>query len=167
MIKMDLKMKNSKVEHMVEMMRCGPPLENLIERRVVNKISEEEDILYLKIKMPGFMSTRDNLVKKTMSKMPDGATLLTIKSTGGDEVPEQAGVVRIEMFKTQQYRQDPENPEDLLITDFTTMDMKGYFPMRIMNMMLGTMMPKSVAKMSETLEKVKNNGGKLPTELET
>jgi len=89
---------------MVEMMRCGPPLENLVERRLVKEINETESIIYLKIKMGGFMSLRDNLVKKTVLKQADGSTLLTIKSTGGDDVPEQAGVVRIEMFKTQLYR---------------------------------------------------------------
>jgi len=55
------------------------------------------------------------------------------------------------MFKTQLYRQDPANPEDLLVQDFTTMDMKGNFPMRIMNMMIGTMMPKSTEKMYATV----------------
>lgn len=59
-------MKNSKVEHMVEMMKFGPPLENLVERRLIQDISDTESILYLKIKMGGFMSLRDNLVKKTV-----------------------------------------------------------------------------------------------------
>lgn len=63
MVKLDVKFKNTKVEHMVEMMSHGPPLENLLERRIVKTVSENEKLLYLKIKMVGFMSTRDNLIK--------------------------------------------------------------------------------------------------------
>ena len=71
------------------------------------------------------------------------------------------------MFKTQLYKQDPSNPDDLLIEDFTTMDMKGNFPMRIMNMMIGTMMPKSVAKMYGTIDEIKANNGVLPAKYES
>ena len=88
LLKVDMFLKNTKIEHMVEMMKHGPPLENLVERRIVKEINENECILYLKIKMGGFMSMRDNLVKKTVEKYDDGSVLLTIKSTGGDEVPE-------------------------------------------------------------------------------
>lgn len=38
--------------------------------------------------------------------------------------------------------------------------------MRIMNLMMGTIIPKSVGKMKSTLDLVKNNNGKLPKELE-
>jgi hypothetical protein len=69
------------------------------------------------------------------------------------------------MFKTQLYKQDPANPDDLLVTDFSSMDMKGNFPMRIMNLMMGTMFPKSVAKMTATLDRIKENDGKLPDDL--
>jgi hypothetical protein len=66
LLKVDMFMKNTKIEHMVEMMKNGPALENLVERRKVKDINENECILYLKIKMGGFMSMRDNLVKKTV-----------------------------------------------------------------------------------------------------
>jgi hypothetical protein len=67
-MKMELKLKNTKVEHMVEMMKHGPPYDNLVERRLVKEISETESLIYIKIKMGGFMSLRDNLVKKTVLK---------------------------------------------------------------------------------------------------
>ena len=166
LLKIDLKFKNTKIEHMLEMMKNGPPLENCIERRRVKEISDDECLIYIKLKLGGFMSTRDNLIKKTVQRIDDGSVLITFKSTGTDEVPEQPGVVRIEMFKAQLYKQDPANPDDLLIEDFTTMDMKGNFPMRIMNMMIGTMMPKSAAKMYGVIQEIKKNNGVLPKEHE-
>ena len=39
--------------------------------------------------------------------------------------------------------------------------------MRIMNMMIGTMMPKSTEKMYNVVQRVKANGGKLPEDLES
>jgi len=88
LLKVDMFMKNTKIEHMVEMMKNGPPLENCVERRKVKDISEDECLIYLKLKLGGFMSMRDNLVKKTVKRFDDGSVLMTIKSTGGDEVPE-------------------------------------------------------------------------------
>ncbi len=43
--------------------------------------------------------------------------------------------------------QDPSNQEDLLITDYSNIDFKGYFPMRLMNMMIGSVMPKGIENM--------------------
>jgi len=40
----------------------------------------------------------------------------------------------MEMFKTVLVRQDPESVDDLWVTEYSNMDMKGYFPPRIMNM---------------------------------
>lgn len=60
------------------------------------------------------------------------------------------------MFKTQMITQDGL---DLKVKDFSHIDLKGYFPVRIMNMMLGTMMGKGIPKMRETIDKVKANGG--------
>ena len=88
LLKIDLKFKNTKIEHMLEMMKNGPPLENCIERRRVKEISDDDCLIYIKLKLGGFMSTRDNLVRKTVQRFDDGSVLMTIKSTGTDEVPE-------------------------------------------------------------------------------
>ena len=41
---------------------------------------------------------------------------------------------------------------DVELTDFSSMDMKGYFPMRLMNMMIGSMMPKMLKNQRKKLD---------------
>jgi hypothetical protein len=40
------------------------------------------------------------------------------------------------------------------------MDLKGYFPMRLLNMLIGTIIPKSFDLQKKILEKIAKNGGK-------
>lgn len=65
--------------------------------------------------------------------------LVTAENVEHDDYPEQPGVVRMQMFKAVKVEQVGNDVE---LTDFSSMDMKGYFPMRLMNMMIGSMMPK-------------------------
>ena len=65
-----------------------------------------------------------------------------MRSINSDEVAPIANVVRCDMFKSQLIRQDPENPNDLLLTDFSAYDFKGNFPARLSNMLLGSIIPK-------------------------
>ena len=65
----------------------------------------------------------------------------------------------MEMFKTIMIRQDPDCTSDLLVTDFSNMDMKGYFSPRIMNMMMGTILSKGYTKLRKTLSEIGANGG--------
>ena len=52
-----------------------------------------------------------------------------------------------------------QDGEDLKVTDFSHMDLKGYFPVRIMNMMLGTMMSKGIPKLRKVIDEIQANGG--------
>jgi hypothetical protein len=61
------------------------------------------------------------------------------------------GVIRMQMFKAVRVEQVGE---DIHLTDFSSMDMKGYFPKRLMNMMLGTMMPKMIKTQRERLSEM-------------
>jgi hypothetical protein len=57
----------------------------------------------------------------------------------------------MDAFSTCKLWQDPEKPEDLLVTEFSNFDMKGYFPSRIMNMVMASMIPKMQKEMREKL----------------
>lgn len=96
--------------------------------------------------MGGFISDRDNVVRKTVKDLGDGNTLMTIESVDLG-IPEVAGVQRMEMFKTMKIREDPDKPDDLLVTDYSNFDMKGYFPTRIMNMVISSILPKMEKEM--------------------
>ena len=65
----------------------------------------------------------------------------------------------MDLFKTIMLRQDPEKPEDLLSTDYSNMDMKGYFPARLMNMVIGAQIPKMEKQFRQKLYDVEKNGG--------
>jgi hypothetical protein len=139
-----------KKEWFLELMKNGPPTDNVKEMRVIKENGPNDKHLYIRMKMGGFISDRDNVLRKTVKDLEDGSTLMTVESADCN-VPEVPGVLRMEMFKTMKIRQDPEKLDDLLITDFSNFDMKGYFPARIMNMVLGSMLPKMEKEMMQKL----------------
>jgi len=60
----------------------------------------------------------------------------------------------MEMFKTQRVAPCEDNPNDLSVTDFSVMNMKGYFPVRLFNLMMGTMLAKGVPKLYATAREI-------------
>ena len=46
------------------------------------------------------------------------------------------------------------------MSEWSKMDLKGYFPMRLLNMLIGTMMPKTFDMQKKLLETIAANGGK-------
>jgi hypothetical protein len=67
------------------------------------------------------------------------------------DYPERPGVIRMEMFKATMAEQ---KGNDLHVLEFSNFDMKGYFPVRLMNMMLGSMVSKG---MNEFYNKIKTS----------
>ena len=155
MLKMDMVFYKTSIKEFLELFKNGPPIDNMKERKVV-KGTEEDKYIYIRMSPGGFVSDRDQVVRKTVETMADGSVLLTIKTHELPEYPETPGVVRVEIFKTMMLVQEGE---DLKVTDFSHLDLKGYFPVRIMNMMLGTMMSKNIPKIRKTVEEIQANGG--------
>lgn len=71
---MNLVLKNVKVEEWLSVHDNGPPVKNAAEKRKVRDLSENESLLYVKIKLP-MMDPRDMLVKRTIKKLENGETL--------------------------------------------------------------------------------------------
>ena len=139
-----------KKETYLDLMKNGPPTDNIKEMRVLKENGPNDRHLYIRMKMGGFISDRDNVIHKTTKDIGDGSTLMTIESCDFD-VPDYPGVLRMDAFVTAKLRQDPENPEDLLVTEYSNFDLKGYFPSRIMNMVIASMLPKMQKEMREKL----------------
>lgn len=78
MMKMDLRFKNTKLSHYLELMKNGPPIEHMKERKVVKTVSEDEKYIYIRVSPGGFVSDRDQVVKKTIERLQDGKTLMCI-----------------------------------------------------------------------------------------
>lgn len=145
LIRMNAVMKNVKKEWHLDVLKDGPPMKNMKERKVIEEISENEKIIYVKMNM-GMMSDRDQYVNKKVVENDDGTTSLSIQSVEGDKYPVNPGTVRIEMFKSQKLKQVGD---DLHVQDISSFDFKGYFPMRLMSMMMGSMMPKMIGELNE------------------
>ena len=150
MIMSEMRYIGVKKERYLELMKNGPPTKNIKEVKVLKENGPNERYLYIRFELGGFISDRDNVVRKTEKDIGDGCTLLTIESYDMD-VPEVPGVLRMDAFVTCKLRQDPEKPEDLLVTEYSNFDMKGYFPSRIMNMVLSSILPKMQKEMREKL----------------
>ena len=152
LLRMNLVFKNVKKEWHLDVLKDGPPVKNMKERRVVEEVSENDKVIYIKMNM-GLMSDRDHYVSKKISENDDGSTSLLLESLQGDKYPITPGAVRIEMYKSQKLRQEGE---DLHIQDVSSFDFKGYFPMRLMSMMMGSMMPKVIGEINGQFDDYRN-----------
>ena len=134
----------------MESMAQGPPGESFKERKVLVDTPDEK-IIYSRMSMGKFMSDRDQVIRKMNTPQPDGSILVTVENVEHPDAPEVPGVVRMQMFKAVKVEQVGE---DIHLTDFSSMDMKGYFPMRLMNMMIGSMMPKMLKNQRKKLDEL-------------
>jgi hypothetical protein len=99
MLKMDMNFRKTTIKEYLEMFKNGPPMENLKQRTVI-KGTEDDKYIYVRVSPGGFVSDRDQVVRKTIIPQEDGSVLMTIKTHELPEYPETPGLVRIEMFKT-------------------------------------------------------------------
>lgn len=144
MVRMDLIMPGLTKDAWFTTFKDGPPVDNAVERRVVREISPTQRILYVRMRLGTFISDRDNCIMFSRIEHPDGSSVLSLAACEDPDVPEVPNVIRAEFFKTQRIIEHPDNKDDLMITDFSLMNLKGYFPVRIFNMMIGTIMPKGL-----------------------
>ena len=92
-------------------------------------------------------------MNKKIVENDDGTTSMNIESIEGDKYPITPGIVRIEMFKSQKIKQEGD---DLFVQDISSFDFKGYFPMRLMTMMMGSIMPKAIGELDEKYNAYRN-----------
>lgn len=95
--------------------------------------------LYERIKMP-LMSERElllNMEFKALKGEHEGKFLWLICSGDDPAYPPKKGVIKMQLFKAAMLW-----PEDggIKNIEFSTMNMGGYFPMRLLNMAIGSMM---------------------------
>jgi hypothetical protein len=69
---------------------------------------------------------------------------MSINNFENDKAPIRPDVVRVFMLKAITVQPAEYNPNDILFTDISTIDMKGNIPMTFMNMMISTVMSKVI-----------------------
>jgi len=125
----------------------NPPADKMkmvVEQRDVEIIDEHNRIKYWRIKMP-MMSQRDNVAQMYTKPMDDGSTFVMSKSVERDDVPEVPNVVRMFLFIRSYIRPNKDSPADTIdYTEITHFNMKGYFPARLMNMVIASEAQKEI-----------------------
>jgi len=91
--------------------------------------------VYNRLSMGMFMSERDNLFKATWEKQDDGSMLVRFNSFLSDTKPTSNDCVRIRFFINQRVI---ETPEGLHCRTYQNIDMGGYIPTGLQNLVSGT-----------------------------
>ena len=116
----------------------------------------EEQTQYIRFKMGMMASDRDLLISSKNFIQPDGPNgkiwLTVTKSVDRGDTPELDGVVRMYNYTAARYEQIGN---DVRVTEFRQMDLKGYFPTAMMNKICSTAALDSVKSLYQTMKKVK------------
>ena len=127
----------------------GPPMKAAKERKKIRDISENESLIYILL-TPPIMDAREQLIKRTIHRLDDGKVIHMLQSVLDDEVPIKPKVVRAQIYKCQLIEQVGD---DLSIVDIASLDLKGNFPARMMNMIISKMMTKGIKEITDEMAK--------------
>lgn len=131
-----------------DIFKDGPPVSNLKAQEVVEEVSPNERIIYMRISLP-IMSDRDQLLRMKRVDLNDKESLLLITPCVHPAKPILEDPVRAQNLRLQYLRQEGA---DLKVTNFITADMKGYFPPLLMNMQLANIFCKGMAEVSAKIK---------------
>ena len=131
-------MDEKELKHMKEL--------TIVERNAENSPS----IIYSRSKMP-MMSERENLISMVKIPLNDGRTLFLIRSIEHPNYPVTKKAIRMQFYKASCYKQVGE---DLHVLEFSNFSLGGYFPAKLLNMVLANMMAKGVAQFVKKINEV-------------
>jgi hypothetical protein len=98
------------------------------------------------------MSDRDNVLLIHQRKLEDGSDFVNIKTVVRDDEPEVPGVVRMFIFSRGLISTNKESPDDTIdYTELSYFNMNGYFPARLMNMVIASETKKEFGNMYKYL----------------
>lgn len=119
-------------------------MKHIKELRIVERHENgSPKLMYSRSKMP-MMTERENLVSQYMRDLGDGRTLILSTSTDRPEFPRTKNAIRMDMYKASVFH----NVEgDLKLIEYSNMDLGGYFPAKLLNMVMANMMSKGMGMM--------------------
>jgi len=101
--------------------------------------------IYYRIKM-SMMSDRDSVISIEKYDLDDGRSVFITKSIDHPDYPPSSKVIRLELYSASMVYQ---NADDVKVLEFSYFDMKGWFPMKLMNMMIGAMYAQQLKDMAK------------------
>jgi hypothetical protein len=118
-------------------------MKHIKELRVVEKQPDGYPaLMYSRSKMP-MMSERENLCSLHKRKLDDGRTLVIVRSVERPEFPRKKNSIRMDMFKASVF---VEVDKSIKLIEYSNFNLGGYFPMRLLNMMMASIMSQGMVK---------------------
>ena len=152
MVRTDSKLKGVTVKQYKDFMGDTDKIKNdksIKEFRIIEEFPPDRKIYYMEMNVP-LMNNRTTLLNLTLNdKLDDGKQVLMLsQSIERDDVPEEKGKIRMHILGSGLARMEGDY---LHITEFMQMDMKGYIPSSLMNMVLSEMAQQQVVEFYKTL----------------
>lgn len=97
------------------------------------------------------MTDREMLIELEIKKMDDGKHLWLSNSFNHPDYPIGDHAIRCDLYRAILFWPEGEGTRGV---EFQHMDFKGYFPMRLLNMAMSSIMKKNSGKMVEKMEKL-------------
>ena len=97
------------------------------------------------------MSARESLAKMILKKQEDGKILFLVHSHERDDFPITDKMIRIQILKGTYMWQEGDDVKSI---NFNQMNMGGYFPMRLMNMSMSSIIKKAITQQITDLKKM-------------
>jgi hypothetical protein len=110
--------------------------------------------------MGGMLSDRETLIKTDIFVLSDTKQVNISKAIEMEEYPVKPNCVRMDFFKGSQIE---VVGNDIHITEFQTMDLKGYFPKSIMNKVQSKMLLERCEMTFGFVQKVDTENGWTPS----
>lgn len=126
-------------------------MKHIKEFRVVERLDDgTPKLMYSRSKMP-MMTERENLVEIEKQELADGRTLSIARSVERPEFPRTKSSIRMDMYKASVFY---EKDGDLHLTEYSNFDLGGYFPTKLLNMVMANMMSKGMGNLHSKLMKI-------------
>ena len=135
------------IKHFSEVIKTNPQIRDFKE--IENR--EGYMLFYYAMNM-GVMSDRDVVCEVKVQKEANGDFTSIAQSIKHPDYPEVKGRIRMDFLKASRCR---DTDGKLEILEFSNMDMKGYFPMKMMNMFMGSAIAKSIPELHKAMTKYK------------
>ena len=95
------------------------------------------------------MTNRDVVMSLDVQWQDDGSILCLSQSTTHEKYPENKDYIRMEMLKLSHFKQDGDG---IAGQEFTNMDFKGYFPIKMLNMIIAATASKGIEEFAKRVK---------------
>lgn len=122
------------------------------EHKVLKFLDDANTTMYAVVKMP-LMSDRESIFHIEKFDTPEGKRRFVLRSISHPDYPVKKSPVRMLFLKALECRQVGE---DLEAHEFSQVNMGGYFPMRLLNMFIGSLIGKGMAEARKKMLELQN-----------